>query len=328
MDARRFLRCCALVALLTPLACDNLIGTDNHTLRIRGPAEVSVPIGGTTQLFAIEVDDRSRESVVKADWEASDPTVVSVSQGGVLVAHAFGVAVVTARADGRIAKVQVQVRPAGLALRLAVGGAAVEVGEDYRLIAEFLDVRGDPVRVPAELSWSATGASILAVAGEAGQHSATLRALRGGPATVNVVAPDGATAQLSLTALAEADSVAEVQEHSVLRYSDVMGRAHYAPDLVLRARLPVTVTRLEFVGHVLVCAAVPLSPGMPTPLFDFQPYDWGFTAPFLRDGEEMEVVITMTLPSGRMRVQRARAVVVSPNGYLDRGVATYAWENC
>lgn len=328
VDARRFLRCCAILALVMSLACDSVIGTDNHTLRIRGPGEVSVPIGGTTQLFAIAVDDRSRETVVKAGWQSSDPDVLGISQGGVLVAHSYGVAEVTARADGRIARVQVRTRPAGLALRLAVGGASVEVGEDYRVVAEFVDVKGDAVRVPLELRWSATGASVLAARGEPGHHSATLRAVRGGPSTVNVVAPDGATAHLSLTALADADPVAEVQEQSLLRYSDGMGRAHYAPDIVLLARLPVTVTRLEFVGHVLVCAAVPLSPGMPTPLFDFQPYDWGFTAPFLRDGEEMEVAMTMTLPSGRVRVQRARVVVTSANGVLDRGATTYAWEDC
>lgn len=145
---------------------------------------------------------------------------------------------------------------------------------------------------------------------------------------VQVVAPDGATARLAVTAIGEADPVVEAPEHSLLRFSDRIGKAYYGPDIVLLARLPVTVTRVEFVGHALACAAVPLSPGMPTPLFDFQPYDWGFTAPFLRDGEEMEVAMTMTLPSGRVHVQRARVVVTSANGTLDRGVTTYAWEDC
>ncbi|MBK8249655.1 MAG: hypothetical protein IPK85_19985 [Gemmatimonadetes bacterium] len=312
---------------MASLACDNLVGTDDHTLRIRGPADVSVPIGGTTQLFAIAVDERSRETVVKAEWEASDPNVVSVSQGGVLIAHSYGVAEIIARADGRIATVQVRTRPAGLALRLVGGGDVVEVGEVYRVLAEFLDVSGAAVPVPIELTWSASGVTTLAGSSSAGQHTATLRLMSPGQVAVRVDAPDGSFARLTLTALSEADPVVLAEENSLLKFRGT-GDPFYAPDLVLRARLPVTITRLEFVGHAAACASVGLSRDRTTPLFDFQPYDWGWTAPSLRDGEGVDVDISMELPSGRKRVQRVRVTVASATSVNDRGVETFLWVDC
>jgi hypothetical protein len=297
-------------------------------------------IGVAEQLVMQSVDSRGTAATLTAEWTSTNPEVVRVEANGTVHAVGHGTATIRATAGGRLASTDIETHPAAFRVRLKDGGIGVEVGRTHELIAEFLDFRGAPVDVRADVVWSDNVAPSLEHAGPPGHHRAAIRPLDAGPIDIEVKSEYGTSltakrtglaARLRLTAWSLSDArypVVKVDEYAVLHHHvNGFGRFYY-PDLVVTALVDATVTQVTFLGQTAACADVPLKGGAMTPLFDYQPYDFGWIGASAPGDAAPVAEITATLKDGRRVTTRVSGALVPLTGIQDRQAGSYDWTKC
>lgn len=131
---------------------------------IVSPTAMPLQVGGTGTLTATV---KSLLGVTLTDrvvtWTSSDATIASVSQSGVVTAHAPGAVVITATADGipGIAAVTVALKPVG-SLIVSPTIIAATAGETVQMTATIRDVDGTIV-TGRIITWTSSNASVASV---------------------------------------------------------------------------------------------------------------------------------------------------------------------
>lgn len=166
------------------------------TIVTKIPVQVCVKVTGVSVLNAPETMFVGRSSALSArvlpsdatypsvEWSSSDESVISVSENGVLTAHALGEATVTATADGVSASVSVCVAEpvSAISIRKADENAFFDSGAKISLIAEIEPPRANPRAV----AWRSSDRYILTV-----DENGTVTCVAPGSATVFCEATDG-----------------------------------------------------------------------------------------------------------------------------------------
>ncbi len=120
-------------------------------------------LGEAVQL-TVTVLDRRGQTVEDAtvEWQASDPSVVTVAQNGFVLAVRNGKTTVTASADNALAEVRVTVGQVAISLQLESPGRALIVGNSFQLAVAAVDARGKAIDDVAAI-WSSADEAVAAV---------------------------------------------------------------------------------------------------------------------------------------------------------------------
>ena len=296
-------------------------------LRILGEPHRTLTVGVGMELSAVAVDVHGGEVLVAGTWSSSDPGVARVESPGVVRAVGYGTATITVRHGGHSATLLVSTHPHALRVRLLPTGAVVEEGEEYDLLAEFLDANGVVIAVPWDVTWEVKGGAALVPGGA--QQAQRLRA--GGAGALDVIATAGGfRAPLRLNVLPR-NALRLTVSHFTL-WADVLpdGRMAFYPDIVVEAPFEATVTRLDFDRpSMAACATASIMPRVATPLFDFIPYDFSWKGAAIAPGSTVQLVITTRRPDGSVLTSKAQGPVAMRNfGVIDHGTGNYPWEVC
>jgi hypothetical protein len=132
---------------------------------ITAGASIALPPGATRQLAAVARAADGRALAGRAiTWSSDALAVVTVSATGLLQAHGFGTAVVTATSEGKSARLDVTVRPNVFTIDVTPAHPAVAVGETMTLIAR---PRGpDGVPLDRHVTWSSDNEAAATVSAE------------------------------------------------------------------------------------------------------------------------------------------------------------------
>lgn len=296
-------------------------------LRILGEPHRNLTVGVGIELSAVAVDAHGGEVLVPGTWRSSDPGVARVESPGVVRAVAFGTATITVTHAGRSATLLVSTHPHALRVRLLPTGAVVEEGEEYDVVAEFLDANAVVIAVPWDVTWDVKGGAALVPGGA--QQAQRLRA--GVAGALDVIATAGGfRAPLRLNVLPR-NALRLTVSHFTL-WADVLpdGRMAFYPDIVVEAPFEATVTRLDFDRpSMAVCATAAILPRVTTPLFDFIPYDFSWKGVAIAPGSTVELVITTRRPDGSVQTVKAQGQITMRNfGVIDHGTGNFPWEVC
>jgi len=159
------------------------------------PNRLSVGVGASSPL-TVEVRDAAGSVLTgrKVAWASKDPTVATVSEGGVVTGVKAGPVQVAATAEGKSAIADITVNPKAVAtLRLSpAGDARMLVGETKQLTVETLDAEG-AVLTGRAVTWSSNTTTIASVSG-----NGLITAVAPGGAVVTA-ASEGKTAVVAVT---------------------------------------------------------------------------------------------------------------------------------
>lgn len=296
-------------------------------IRIPGDPNLALTIGAGVQLSAVMEDARGVEVLVPATWSSSNTAVVEVDSSGSVSAVGYGEASISAFYGGGLAKVMVSTRPGGLRVRQLAGGVVVEEGESAVVVAEFLDVNGEVIVMPWDVTW-ATSAGTL-VPGNT-QQTQLLRGLPEGE--IGVVATSGPfRASLRLPVRPGTGTKLTVPHFTLWADALPNGQMTFYPDLVVVAPFEATIERLEFSRPFKsVCANAAIAPDATTPLFDFIPYDFSWQDGSLTPGSVVEAVITYRLSDGSIQTSRALGLVTTwaRGTVIDYSTGGFSWRAC
>jgi trimeric autotransporter adhesin len=159
------------------------------------PSRLSVGVGASAPLN-VEVRDAAGAllSGRKVAWATKDPTVATVSDGGVVTGVKAGPVQIAATAEGKSALVDVTVNPKSVAtIRLTPGGdAQMLVGQTRQMTAETLDSEG-AVLTGRAVTWTTNSATVASVSA-----NGLITAVTPGGAVITV-ASEGKTAVVAVT---------------------------------------------------------------------------------------------------------------------------------
>lgn len=133
------------------------------SVRIR-TASTTIAAGETENLELIGIDEKKRErGPLSGEWSSSQPSVVTVTQEGIVSAVKPGKAVITAKSQEKSAKINLTVTPPSLAtLTLEPPTATLEHGDSLKLSYSAVDVR-NTTRKDLSLKWSSSDSSVASV---------------------------------------------------------------------------------------------------------------------------------------------------------------------
>ena len=156
---------CAVVLSLFTSACGDSATSDGPAVeRIETtPAQLQLQVGETKAVTARALDAAGSVVSRKFFWSTPDPTIVTVTQEGIVTAVGPGTTQVAVSGGGKSVVVPVSVagRPASL-VRVTPATSSVRVGESASLAAEVLDASG--AVVPGRtIEWSSSSVSVASV---------------------------------------------------------------------------------------------------------------------------------------------------------------------
>jgi len=170
------------------------------------PGSVSLVSGGTQQLSATAKDGSGNTITGQSiAWSSSDPSVGSVSSGGMVTAGHAGSATISAAAGGKSGSSSLTVSAGAVStVSITPGSASVTAGASQQLTATAKDGSGNVI-TGAAITWSTSDATIVAVSSSgvvtgALVGQATITAAAGGKsATATVAVSAGAVNSVAIT---------------------------------------------------------------------------------------------------------------------------------
>jgi uncharacterized protein YjdB len=156
------------------------------------PLAMTVGEGETGQI-AVELFDAAGKPLEHRPlrWESSDPSTVTLDSDGTVHGHTPGRAIVTVRCDAAEATVDVEVRPAVVAVFIDSGDFKIDDGDERRLAAIGIDAAGGVIP-DASIEWTSDAPSVVTVRG------GVVSAVSPGTATI-VARAMSASASLTVT---------------------------------------------------------------------------------------------------------------------------------
>ena len=222
-DRRRWTLAFAYAALLA--SCDSPFAPD--VLEVARldvtPPVLTMVVGGEQTLVARAYDESNNILPnAKVFWSTQDPTVVVVSQGGVVTAIADGTAQIAASSGGASRTIAVSVSPRPIALvRITPPAANVVRGQTFSLLGEAIDGTGtvmpgrllewttsDPTVATVDAAGVVTGVALgeatISASGEGKTGTSVVTVVPAPVATISVTPdggslPAGGTLELSAT---------------------------------------------------------------------------------------------------------------------------------
>lgn len=187
-----------LLLVVAALSCSNdTLDPDRASVAsvVITPNKLSVGVGASAPL-TVEVRDAAGSVLAgrKVAWATQDPTVATVSEGGVVTGVKPGPVQVAATAEGKSAIAEVTVNPKAVAtIRLTpAGDARLLVGEAKQMTAETLDSDG-AILTGRAVTWSSNSATIATVS-----TSGLITGVAPGGAVITA-ASEGKTAVVAVT---------------------------------------------------------------------------------------------------------------------------------
>ncbi|MES3033235.1 MAG: hypothetical protein V4813_04495 [Gemmatimonadota bacterium] len=268
-------------------------------------------------------------------WESTHPDIASIDTTGLLQAHGAGSTLVTARYRNFSRTVHLTVSPVLVGIRLTPQSSLTT---DSTLVfdfeAVFLDVNDQEFSVPGPIEWHVVqGLDTLPIQ--------VLGTPPGSRIRVQVRKTDDFTVTMhssGYTVTRKYESFVEQAPFTVARFEIVQKAAGtgwlYMPDLQLRSEVDdLVITRLEFrtaapVRHACGKARLNVAAD-PTPLFDFQPYNFAWQGVPVAAGTPAQVTITAE-HAGRVFQVTVTGIytVTQPGTVLDYGTTGFEWRHC
>jgi trimeric autotransporter adhesin len=158
------------------------------SITLTPPAPASLASLGDTVLLAAVALDAAGAPIpgVGIAFTSSDPTVATVTQGGLVTAVANGNATIHASAEGKEATAPIAVAQVVAQVLVTPSALLVPQGETPLFHASAVDARNHPVAGAPAPTWTTSDAAVATIAAD-------------GRATVSSTAPDGATASAIAT---------------------------------------------------------------------------------------------------------------------------------
>ncbi|MFN8668707.1 MAG: Ig-like domain-containing protein [Gemmatimonadaceae bacterium] len=148
-------------------ACgDSSTGSGSVVARVTAtPSQLTVLVDESKGITARAFDAVGNPLSRPLFWSVSNPSVVTVTQGGVVTGVSSGTAQVAASAGGKSVIVPVTVAPRAVALvRLTPATSTIRVGANTALTAQLLDSTGATLVGPT-VAWSTSAATVATVSG-------------------------------------------------------------------------------------------------------------------------------------------------------------------
>lgn len=296
-------------------------------LRIPGEPQLSLKVGAAVQLSVVALDARGAEVPVVGTWSSADTGVAHVNTEGVVRAVGYGEATITVLHGGGGATVLVSTHPSGLRVRPAPSGVTVEEGDSHVVVAEFFDENGDVIVVPWDVYWEVSAGVPLVPGGV--KQTQLLRELPAGE--VDVIATSGPL-RASLRLRVRPGGEPKLRAHQFTLWVDALpgGRMAFYPDLLVVAPFDATIMQLDFKrNRRSLCATVPVSAGVVTPLFDFIPYDVSWQDEAIPLGTAVDVHINVQRADGSLQAFLGLGLVTARERRLsDYGITNHPWAFC
>jgi hypothetical protein len=146
------------------------------------PGNVTLHSVGDTVEFGIRGEDAHGNELATpgVTWSSSAPGVASV-QGGLVISHGRGTAVITGTTSGMSGTATVVVDQVVAGLRVTPADPVLVVGETLPLSARAVDARGSAIDTTLALTWESSDPAVATV-----DQSGAVSALAAGTATVTV----------------------------------------------------------------------------------------------------------------------------------------------
>ena len=213
MPARRFLVLSTVMVLATMaavLSCSGRRSTGPSlvaSVSVVHPGASFVPVGNSIQLSATPLDAGGFPvSGRTATWSSSDPTIASVTAGGMVTAVAPGTATMTASCDGRSGTATVIVQLPLATLTVLQSAVTIAAGASLALAVTPEDENGAALQGIA-VTWSSSNAAVATVTATGGR----VTAVAPGVATITATSgPVSATAAVTVVGQGLVGSVASI----------------------------------------------------------------------------------------------------------------------
>lgn len=233
---KRFFVLC--VALLAVVACNDSTGPGAVSSIQATFPNAPLPIGNTFQLNPVPLDKKGNPSTADCvfTFSSSDPSVATVSAGGLITAIADGATTISIETHGKVISAQISVGAGGTpgsvvsSLNVYPPVATIAVGQNAALIAVALDGAGNvvpttpapepspngvaanlvapaldqPTIAPVQVQWTSSAPAIATV-----NNSGVVTGVSEGSATLTVVA-DGRTATATVNIVASSQAISSV----------------------------------------------------------------------------------------------------------------------
>ena len=160
---------------------------------VLGPLTRAVGVGDEIPLDAVACDKRGRPVDRAVTWQSDDPSVISVTPGGALLARQTGFTRLTALLDDARASIVIPVLPARVtAIRIADAPATLVAGNTLLLTATPVDRWGGPL-ADRPILWSSSDIKVAVVTAGGWVHT-----LRSGPVVLTATC-EGVSESVRLT---------------------------------------------------------------------------------------------------------------------------------
>jgi hypothetical protein len=128
------------------------------------PGSVTLQSVGDTVMLAATGEDEHGNQVwpPSIDWSSSEPGVASV-QGGRVISHGQGAAVITATSGGVVGTATVAVEQVLIGLRVTPAEEVMAIGETLPLSAQAVDARGSAIDTTFAVSWESSNTAVATV---------------------------------------------------------------------------------------------------------------------------------------------------------------------
>lgn len=166
----------------------------------------SLDVDGTLQLVAQPRDARGNPLARSVQWESSDPSVATVSAGGLVTGVAYGTVVIRASSGGQQQEVSLTVTPRVATIAVTASNTMLTPEAPVvQVTAELRDARGNVL--DRQVQWSTSDAAVATVA-STGARTADVTLVASGD--VNVVATsEGKTGSVALRAMGPSEGMEE-----------------------------------------------------------------------------------------------------------------------
>ncbi|MGH7613635.1 MAG: protein kinase domain-containing protein [Gemmatimonadales bacterium] len=162
------------------------------------PTRAAVPLGDSVALSAAAKDTRGNTLSGRAvKWTSSDPTVASVSPGGVVQPRREGTTAISATIEGKSATWRLTItQPVVAAVAVTPSAVPLQVGGRTQLTAAARDARGNAIR-GRTVTWSTSDRTLATVSPEG-----AVAALRPGLVIITArIDAESASAAVTVTAI-------------------------------------------------------------------------------------------------------------------------------